>query len=97
MKRLKAAGFSTYSNDEIDNMGKKDLSVLSELLGEKQFFFGDEPRSLDLKAFVWLAIMLNVKDEVACPLRDYVKAECANLVGVYNRLKVCVLYYYYLS
>ena len=86
---MKGAGFAGYTNDEIDEMGKKDLKVLSELLGEKQFFFGDEPRSLDVKAFVWLAIILTVEKEVACPLRDYVEEECKNLVGVFNRMKVC--------
>ncbi|TRY63549.1 hypothetical protein TCAL_08205 [Tigriopus californicus] len=87
MKRLKAAGFACYTNDEVDEMGKADLKVLSELLGEKEFFFGDEPRSLDLKAFVWLAMMLNVDDSVKCPLRDFIKEECPNLVGVYTRMK----------
>lgn len=85
---MKAAGFGSYTNDEVDEMGKKDLKVLSETLGEKQFFFGDEPRSLDLKAFVWLALLLNLNKELSCPLRDYVEEECKNLVGVYNRMKV---------
>ncbi len=87
--KVKSAGFAGYTDAEIDAMGKKDLSVLSELLGDKQFFFGDEARMLDLKAFVWLALLVNVDKEVACPLRDYMEEECKNLVGVYNRLKVC--------
>lgn len=86
-KNLKAAGFGCYTNDEIDEMGKRDLKVLSETLGEKQFFFGDEPRTLDLKSFVWLAMILNVEAETPCPLRDYIQEECKNLVGVYNRMK----------
>ena len=88
LKKLKAAGFGCYTDSEIDDMGKKDLKVLSELLGEKEFFFGDEPRTLDLKAFVWLALLMNVDKEVPCPLRDFVEEECKNLVGVYNRVKV---------
>lgn len=88
MKRLKAAGFGSYTDEEIDDMGKQDLTVLSELLGEKQFFFGDEASTLDLKAFIWLALLLTVNKEVKCPLRDYVEEECKNLVGVYNRMKV---------
>ena len=63
-KKLKAAGFVGYSDEEIVAMGKEDLRVLSELLGEKEFFFGDEPRTLDLKAFVYLALILNVEKEV---------------------------------
>ena len=86
-KRLKAAGFGCYTADEVDEMGKEDLKVLSDLIGEKQFFFGDDARTLDLKAFVWLALILNVDKEVSCPLRDYIEEECKNLVGMYNRMK----------
>ena len=53
-----------------------------------QFFFGDEPHSLDLVAFCHIAQILNVESEVACPLRDYMNEECKNLVGLYNRMKV---------
>ena len=84
-KRVKAHGFGSQSDAEIDDLAKKDLKVLSDLLGEKQFFFGDEPRSLDLKAFCALAMVINVDSEVACPLRDYIEENFKNLVGLYNR------------
>jgi len=87
LKKLKAAGFDGYTEDEIEAMGKKDLDVLSDLLGEKQFFFGDEPRMLDLRTFVYLSLVLNVDKEVECPLRDYMEEKTKNLVGMYNRLK----------
>ena len=58
------------------------------MLGDKQFFFGDEARSLDLITFVQIAILLAVDAEVACPLRDFINSDCQNLVGVYTRMKV---------
>jgi glutathione S-transferase len=64
------------------------LQVLSEMLGDKQFFFGDEPRTLDLITFVQIAILLAVDPDVACPLRDFINSDCQNLVGVYTRMKV---------
>ena len=88
IRKLKAAGFDGYTDEEIEAMGKKDLDVLSDLLGEKQFFFGDEPRMLDLRAFVYLSLVLGVDKEVECPLRDYMEEKTKNLVGMYNRLKV---------
>ena len=88
IRKLKAAGFAGYTEAEMEEFGKRDFQVLSELLGEKEFFFGEDPRNLDLKAFVWLALILNVDKEVACPLRDYVEESCKNLVGMYNRMKV---------
>merc|ERR1711963_323729 len=50
-----------------------DLQTLSEMLGDKEFFFGDEPAMLD--------------KEHSCALRDYLEADCKNLVGLVNRMK----------
>lgn len=86
-KNVKAAGFGGYTDEELNEMGKEDLKVLSEFLGEKQFFFGDEPKSLDLRAFTWLALIINVDKEVPCPLRDFIESDCQNLNGLYNRMK----------
>jgi len=91
MKKVKAAGFNGYTPEEIEQFGKDDLKVLSELLGDKQFFFGDDPNHLDLVAFSQLALVLNVDDSengVKCPLKEFINAECTNLVGHYNRMKV---------
>jgi len=87
MAKAKASGFKGYTPEEVEEEGKKDLLVLKEMLGEQQFFFGDEPHSLDLVAFCHVAQILNVESEVACPLRDYMNEECKNLVGLYNRMK----------
>merc|ERR1739844_40820 len=87
LAKAKASGFKGYTPEEVEEEGKKDLLVLKEMLGEQQFFFGDEPHSLDLVAFCHIAQILNVESEVACPLRDYMNEECKNLVGLYNRMK----------
>merc|ERR1711994_899238 len=82
---------SLYSNDEIDAEGKADLKVLSEMLADKEFFFGDEPHSLDLVTFAHLAQIINVESGeetgVKCPLKEYLESDCTNLVGLYNRMK----------
>jgi len=91
LKKVKAAGFNGYTAEEIEQFGKDDLKVLSELLGEKQFFFGDDPNHLDLVAFSQLALIINVDDSsesgVKCPLKEFINAECTNLVGLYTRMK----------
>jgi len=90
LKKVKAAGFNGYTAEEIEQFGKDDLKVLSELLGEKQFFFGDDPNHLDLVTFSQLALILNVDDSesgVKCPLKEFINAECTNLVGLYTRMK----------
>ncbi len=91
-KKVRSAGFAGYTNDEMEAFGKGDLKVLSELLGDKQFFFGDDPQHLDLVVFSQLAMLVNVDDSeesgVKCPLKDFINAECTNLVGLVTRMKV---------
>lgn len=76
-----------HTAEEIENFGKKDLLTLSEMLGEKEFFFGSEPSMLDLVVFSQVGQLVMVDSEHACPLRDYLEADCKNLVGLVNRMK----------
>lgn len=95
MKKVNAAGFKGYTAEEIEQFGKDDLKVLCELLGDKQFFFGDDPNHLDLVTFCQLALVLNVDDGensgIKCPLKEFINSDCTNLVGHYNRMKVLFL------
>lgn len=45
-RKVKALGMSGHSNDEVEDEAKNDLRVLSEMLADKPFFFGDEPTSV---------------------------------------------------
>lgn len=87
MKKAKAAIGTGYTTEEIEEEGKKDLLVLKETLGDKEYFFGDEPHTLDLATFCQLAQIINVQPEVKCPMRDFLESDCTNLVGLYNRMK----------
>merc|ERR1711902_229269 len=87
LKKVRANGMGVHTAEEIDNFGKKDLQTLSEMLGEKEFFFGDEPAMLDMVVFSHVAQLVMVDKEFSCPLRDYLEADCTNLVGLVNRMK----------
>merc|ERR1712018_739503 len=90
MKKVKAAGFAGYTPEEIEQFAKDDLKVLTELLGEKQFFFGDDPNHLDLVVFSHLALLLGVdngENGVKCPLKEFINSDCTNLVGLVTRMK----------
>ena len=87
MKKVRANGMGVHTPEEIENFGKKDLQTLSEMLGEKEFFFGDEPAMLDMVVFSHVAQLVMVDKEFSCPLRDYLEADCKNLVGLVNRMK----------
>merc|ERR1711876_117400 len=70
-KKVKSQGMTN-----IEEMSKNDLTVLSNMLAEKEFMFGDDPSMLDM-----------VESEYPCPLRDFLQESCKNLVGLVNRMK----------
>merc|ERR1712227_1135029 len=75
------------NSEEIEQLAKNDLKVLAEMLGEKEFFFGNAASLLDLVVFSHLAQLTVVEESVACPLRDHIKAEHENLIGLVDRMK----------
>merc|ERR1712088_1222750 len=87
LKMVKSNGFSHSTNEEIEQLAKNDLKVLAEMLGEKEFFFGNAASLLDLVVFSHLAQVTVVEESVACPLRDHIKAEHENLIGLVDRMK----------
>lgn len=46
MKKVKAQGIGVHSIEEVERFGEEDLKVLSDLLADKPFFFGDEPTTV---------------------------------------------------
>merc|ERR1712136_100286 len=76
-----------HTAEEIEQFGKKDLQALSEMLGDKEFFFGDEPAMLDLVVYSHVAQLVMIEKDYPCPLRDYLEADCKNLGGLVNRMK----------
>lgn len=53
-------GMGRHTDDEIFEIGNRDLKALSDFLGSKKFFFGDKPSSLDATAYGILAQMIKV-------------------------------------
>lgn len=43
---MKAQGMGVHSADEINEFGQSDLKVLSDMLADKPFFFGDDPTTV---------------------------------------------------
>ena len=57
VKKVRATGIGLHSQDEIIQMGKDDLKVLNELLGDKTFFFGDEPTTVSSFTLFYLSLI----------------------------------------
>jgi len=86
-KKVRAHGIGVHKPEEIEEFGHNDLKVLSDLLGEKQFFFGDSPTTLDVVAFANLAQVVFMDKDVTYSLRDWMQENCANLVSFCERMK----------
>ncbi|CAH0545712.1 unnamed protein product [Brassicogethes aeneus] len=86
-KKVKAQGMGVHSAEEVNEFGQEDLKVLSDMLADKPFFFGDEPTNLDVVVFAHLASIYFIDKEVQYSLRDFMTESCPNLVGHVNRMK----------
>merc|ERR1712025_661307 len=85
--KLVRSNTGNTNSEEIEQLAKNDLKVLAEMLGEKEFFFGNAASLLDLVVFSHLAQLTVVEESVACPLRDHIKAEHENLISLVDRMK----------
>merc|ERR1719219_3276681 len=85
--KLVRSNTGNTNSEELEQLAKNDLKVLAEMLGEKEFFFGNSASLLDLVVFSHLAQLTVVEESASCPLRDHIKAEHENLVALVDRMK----------
>ena len=83
-KSLYLQGNGRHSDAERLEIAKQDLNALSVFLGDKPYFFGDRPSTLDAAAYAFLAEI--IVPPLEFPLREYACA-CANLVSFCNRIR----------
>lgn len=57
---LKKQGLGKHSDEEIKTITKRSFQALSEILGEKTYFFGETPCTFDATAFGFLSQFINV-------------------------------------
>ncbi len=62
-KQLHARGLGRHTEEEIITMGVADLDAASAFLGQKPFFLGEEPSSLDACAFGFLGASVYVEGD----------------------------------
>jgi len=87
LKKVRATGIGVHTADEIIKMGQDDLQVLIDTLGDKPYFFGDEPTILDVVVFSNVAQLVVVDKQVAHPLRDWMLENGNNLVQHFEKIK----------
>ncbi len=85
LKTLQGQGIARHSAAEVTEIGDGDLAALSDYLGDKQYFFGDRPSSLDATAFGILSQML-LLDTFSAPVFDKARGY-KNLVDFTHRVQ----------
>ncbi len=84
-KQIYSQGIGRHNADEIFHLGQIDLDVFSAFLGEKSYFMGDKPTSLDASAF---GILINtICGPIESPIKDYGSSK-NNLLAYCDRMMV---------
>jgi len=83
-KQVHAQGTGRHAPEDIYAIAAEDVAAMAEILGEKPYFLGDSPTSVDATAYAFLALMLWT------PLPEAVLAAVKkhpNLVAYCERMK----------
>ncbi len=62
-KQLYARGMGRHSDDVIVEQGKADLDALAHMLGDKPYFLGDRPSSIDACVFGFMGVTVYVEGD----------------------------------
>lgn len=78
-------GLGRHSLDEIAEFSFQDLQALSMILGEKPFFNGDEPTTMDCTVFGHLVQFVYMPLDI--PQKKYIQENCPNLADFVDRMR----------
>jgi glutathione S-transferase len=82
-KALRAQGIGRHTEQEIAELGIRDVEALATLLGDKRFLFGEAPCGADATVFSFVAAALCLIADT--PVRDAAEQH-ANLVAYRDRM-----------
>jgi len=83
--KTKMHGLGRHSLSEIAQFSFKDLDALSLLLGEKTFFNGEDPSTIDCTLFGHLVQFVYMPLDI--PQKQYIQENCPNLELYVDRIK----------
>ncbi len=82
--QLFAQGTGRHAQEDIYRSGKDDFDAIATLLGDKTFFFGDTPRTIDATIYAFLGLVLGSPPDN--PLKASLRSK-KNLVAYCDRMK----------
>lgn len=59
-QQIVAQGMGRHSEDEVHALGIRDITAISDFLGDKAFFMGDRPTTADAAVYAYLAHLIDV-------------------------------------
>ena len=77
-------GMGRHESGDVDWFAKSDLTALSDLLGDQNYFMGDTATSIDATVYAFIAETIYVPFENAT--KEYALS-CQNLVDFASRMK----------
>lgn len=84
VKQAIGHGIGHHTNEEIYDFGKSDLKALSDVLLDKDYFFGKEPHLLDCVAFAHLTQFVYVP---FADMKEWIETNTPNLIAHTERIK----------
>lgn len=82
-RQIHGHGIARHSHEEIFQLGRHDIDALSDFLGNKPYFMGQKPTSLDATAYGFLVNTLVCPIE--SPVKEYARSK-QNLVDYCQRI-----------
>jgi len=79
------SGLSRHENSVVWELAAKDLSALSTWLGNKEYFHGSEPTTVDCMLFGHLVQFLYI--DIGFPQKTYIESKCQNLNNFVTKMK----------
>jgi hypothetical protein len=85
---LYGSGIGRMPHSEIVKKGQADVRCLSQVLGNKKYFLGDDkPTSYDSDFYSWLVLLFSDEPQTANPWVPEIAKECSNLVEYTERMR----------
>jgi hypothetical protein len=85
---LYGSGIGRMPHSEIVKKGQADVRCLSQVLGNKKYFLGDDkPTSYDSDVYSWLVLLFSDEPQTANPWVPEIAKECSNLVEYTERMR----------
>lgn len=85
-RSVQIQGYGRHSEEEINEIAKKDLSALSTFLGDKRYLFGDRPSSVDAVLFGHLVQFTDTPLN-SDKIKPFLEQSTPNLVEFIKRVK----------